>query len=233
MLDIKVIATGSSGNSYLVADQTGNKLLLECGITFTALKKALRFNFKGIQGCLVSHEHKDHCRCIADCLGACIECYCSVGTATALNLKHHRLHHIKAGKQIKIGSWNILPFEAMHDAVEPLCFLIQNGEDKLLFATDTYYIKHKFVGLTDVLIECNYDLEALNENIETGNVNEARKKRILRSHMNLDTCKGFFLANDIRELRSITLIHVSNDNGVVDKFKKEIEAITGIPVVVA
>lgn len=233
MLTIKVIASGSTGNCYLIADQHGNKLLLECGIPFNSIKKALKFNFKGVQGCLVTHEHKDHCKGIVDCLGACIECYCSKGTAEALKLQHHRLHIVKAGEQFSIGDWQILPFEAQHDAAEPLCFLIKNGDDKLLFATDTYYIKHRFNGLTDVLIECNYDMEALNKNIEAGSVSDTRKKRILYSHMNLDTCKGFFLANDLSQLRSIKLIHVSNDNGVVDKFKQEIEAITGIPVTIA
>lgn len=233
MLDIKAIASGSNGNCYLIADQYGKKLLLECGIAFNSIKKALNFNFKGIQGCLVTHEHKDHCKAIVDCLGACIECYCSQGTADALGIKHHRLHTIKAGKQINIHPWQILPFEAQHDAAEPLCFLIQNGDDKLLFATDTYYIKYRFSGLTDVLIECNYDMEALSKNIEAGSVNDARKKRILYSHMNLDTCRSFFIANDISKLRSIMLIHVSNDNGVADKFKKEIEAITGVPVIIA
>ncbi len=231
-MDIKIIASGSSGNCYLIADKDNNKLLIECGIPFKKLQNALQFDFKSIHGCLVSHEHKDHCKAIEDCLKYGINCYCSAGTANALELKHHNLRIIKAKQQFTLDNWVILPFEAQHDAQEPLCFLIQNQDNKLLFATDTYYIKYKFTGITHVMIECNYDLDKLTDSVNAGTINKARANRTLESHMNLGTCKEFFKANDWSKLQSITLIHISSDNGIADKFKLEIEAITGIPVVV-
>lgn len=53
---LKVLATGSKGNCYLL--QAGNdKLLLECGIPYKEILKGLDFNLNGVQGCLISHEH--------------------------------------------------------------------------------------------------------------------------------------------------------------------------------
>jgi len=57
--NLKVVGTGSSGNCYLltVNDQT---LVIEAGINFTKVKKALSFDLSGVVGVLVSHEHGDH-----------------------------------------------------------------------------------------------------------------------------------------------------------------------------
>lgn len=53
---LKVLATGSKGNCYIL--QAGNdKLLLECGIPYKEILKGLDFNLNGVQGCLISHEH--------------------------------------------------------------------------------------------------------------------------------------------------------------------------------
>ena len=54
---VQVNATGSSGNSYILTDDKGEVLIIECGISYKGLLKALDFNIRGIKGCVVSHEH--------------------------------------------------------------------------------------------------------------------------------------------------------------------------------
>ena len=56
MIDIKVIGSGSSGNCYL-ANINGTQILLECGLPFKAIQKALNFKLSLIEACLVTHEH--------------------------------------------------------------------------------------------------------------------------------------------------------------------------------
>lgn len=236
-MDIKVIASGSAGNCYLITDSLGNKLLLECGITFSRLLKSVGFDLKSIQGCLVTHEHKDHSKAILDLLKYGVQVYCSEGTARACGvLGHHNLVICEHKQPITVANrLEVWPLNAEHDAAEPLMFVLQNygtGE-KLLFATDTYYIRYKFpAGLTHVMIECNYDMDILNENIHEGLVDMGRRSRILRSHMNIDTCREFFKANApfFKGLRKILLIHLSNDNSNVADFIADIEKITGVPV---
>lgn len=57
----------------------------------------------------------------------------------------------------------MLPVKTEHDAKEPLGFLIysRTTREKLLFATDTYYIRYRFPGLTHIMIECNYAIDIM------------------------------------------------------------------------
>ena len=94
---------------------------------------------------LTSISHSDHSKAVKDIMKAGIDCYMSQGTADALGVSGHRVHIIKPKQQFKVGTWTILPFDVQHDAVEPLAFLLANQDrEKLLYATDTYYIKYRF-----------------------------------------------------------------------------------------
>jgi phosphoribosyl 1,2-cyclic phosphodiesterase len=74
-----------------------------------------------------------------------IDCYISAGTVEALGISGHRLNIIKAKQQFRIGTWTALPFDTQHDAAEPLGFLLANQDgEKLLYATDTYFIRYRF-----------------------------------------------------------------------------------------
>jgi phosphoribosyl 1,2-cyclic phosphodiesterase len=175
----------------------------------------------------------DHSKAVKDIMRAGIDCYISAGAAEALGLSGHRLHIIKAKQQFRIGTWTILPFETQHDAAEPLGFLLANqDEDKLLYATDTYYLKYKFQGLRHIMIECNYALDILQKNVAAGTVPAAVKDRVLRSHFSLEHVKGFLRANDLSEVREIHLLHLSDGNSDAERFKREIQGLSGKPVYV-
>jgi phosphoribosyl 1,2-cyclic phosphodiesterase len=163
-----------------------------------------------------------------------IDVYTSPGTIEALQLQGHRLHAIHAKKRFSIGTWTILPFEAEHDATEPLGFLMASTTgEKLLYLTDSFYCRYKFKDLTHIMIETNYAADILAKNIEAGIVAPEQKKRILRSHFSLENVKEFLKANDLSRVREIHLLHLSNDNSDADRFKAEIEALTGKPVYIA
>ncbi|EDO0821657.1 MBL fold metallo-hydrolase, partial [Listeria monocytogenes] len=57
-------------------------------------------------------------------------------------------------------------------------------------------------------------------------------KRVLQSHFSLENVKDFLKANDLSQLREIHLLHISEKNGDKERFKKEIQAMTGVPVYV-
>ncbi len=233
-MNLKVLASSSRGNCYLL-ETDKDKLMLECGITFKNIKKGLNFDLTGVCGCLVTHEHKDHCKAINDVLNAGIDVYTSKGTAEALNINHHRLNVAEPKVQFEIGNLIILPFDTEHDATEPLGFLIQNKAtgEKILFATDTYYVKYRFTGLNYIMVECNYCQDILAENIEKEIIPKRLKDRILESHFSLDNVKDFLKANDLAEVRKIILLHLSGDNSDSRRMQKEIKELTGIETVIA
>lgn len=235
MIQIKVIASSSSGNCYLVQDGS-TQLLLECGIAWDKIQQRLNFKTSGLSGCLVTHEHQDHAKSIAKVLGAGIDVYTSRGTAEVTGvLEHHRLHVVKHGDVVKAGSWLMAPFSTEHDAAEPLGFLLRSTAtgERLLFATDTYFIQHRFPPLDYIMIECNYSEEIVEANVESGKLPLSMVPRLMHSHMSLDTLKDFLRAQDLRSVKKIWLLHLSDGNSNENQFRQAVTALTGVPVEVA
>jgi phosphoribosyl 1,2-cyclic phosphodiesterase len=227
LIEIKSFGSSSAGNCYHITDGK-TPLLLEAGIKFKEVQRQLNFQTTSIAGCLISHEHGDHCKAIKEVLKAGINCYMSSGTAGALNIEHHRIHKIAPKQPFRIGTWNVLPFDVQHDVAEPYGFLLTNESgEKVLFATDTYYIRYKFKGLTHVLVECNYSMDILDANIALGRTPAVMKKRLMRSHFSLENVKEFLKANDLSRVQEIWLLHLSDSNSNQDEFKKEIMQLTG------
>lgn len=228
---IKVLSSGSKGNSYIV--QAGEEiLLLELGIPFKETLKGLNFNLNNVVGCLISHKHKDHSQSIGQALKYGLNVYCNQDVANNFNAEKRRINIIEPLEKLKVGGFTILPFDCKHtDNDESECpnlgFLIQHKElGKILFATDTYYLKYTFSDVDHILIECNYtekDLEDL----------PSYRARVLKSHMSLETLKGTLKAWNLNNTKDITLIHLSEANGEPKYFKEEIEKTTGCIVNIA
>ena len=228
-MKITVLASGSSGNGYLLENDT-SCLIIEAGVKLSEVKKALDYNINRVCGCVITHEHKDHSGYIKEYLRNGIKCYMSAGTAEALNIDSPYLQKIAPKIAFKIGGYKILPFHTKHDCKEPMGYLINHKEcGNVLFATDTYYLPNTFKGLNHILIECNYSDELLgNDDIAL-----SRKKRLLTSHLSIDTCIGALRANDLSNVQNIVLIHLSNDHSNAADFKTRVENETGIPTAIA
>lgn len=233
-MDIQVLASGSKGNCYRISDGK-TSLLLECGIPIKEIKQKLNFRLCNIDACLVTHEHMDHGKAAIDLLKAGVEVFMTKGTAQAFETDCLKPTIIKSLEQFKVGTFDILPFETEHDAYEPVGYLIYSNKlkEKLLFATDTYYVKYRFQGLNYIMVECNYASDILEANIETGTVPVPFKNRLLQSHFSLENVKKFLKANDLSQTLEIHLIHLSDANSDELRFKKEIQELTGIPVIIA
>ncbi|WP_100488584.1 MBL fold metallo-hydrolase [Sporolactobacillus pectinivorans] len=234
MIDIEPLASGSSGNAYKITDGH-TLLLLEAGISYKEIQLGFHFHMSQVAGCLVTHEHGDHSKAIKDVIrkGA-INVYASQGTFTKLGIAGHHVKPVRSREQFQLGTWTILPFDVEHDVSEPLGYLLADQDgDKLLFATDTYYIKYRFPRLTHIMIECNYALDILDQNILDGRIPQVMRKRLLRSHFSLSNVKDFLKANDLSQVREIWLLHLSNNNSDAARFRREIAELTGKPVYIA
>lgn len=223
-MKFKTIASGSSGNCYLLETDTGS-LLIEAGIPIKKIKRALGFDFSNIQGCLITHEHGDHSKAINDIAKLGIDVYASEGTLKALNCTGHRFIPMKAKKAKTIGEFEVLAFDTEHDSVEPIGFLIRHENKKMLFATDTYYLRYKFNGLTHIAIECNYVRSVMEEGLESGTIDIKRVARTMKSHMSLENLIEFLKANDLSKVQEIHLLHLSDDNSSIPIIKDEIKKI--------
>lgn len=235
-MKLRVLGSSSSGNCYLLqSETTGEVLALEAGIRFDRVKHALDFDIGRIVGCCITHEHGDHAKYARDFLQAYIPVYMSVGTCQALSLQRYQhLYTLKPMQQQRAGSFLVMPFPVQHDATEPFGWLINHPEcGNVLFATDTYYLRYRFSGLSNILIECNYRLDILRENMRAGRIDHKRYERTVKSHMSYGTCRSTLLANDLSKVNNIILIHLSADNSNAADFVQGIREATGKNVVAA
>lgn len=235
-MELKILGSSSAGNCY-VFDNGKEALVVECGISFKEVQKAVDFDISRIAGAIVSHEHGDHAKFVSKFLDARVPVYMSAGTMHKViqgNATGFLPFMIEAGSATNIGSFQILPFNVQHDAAEPLGFLINHPEIGItLFATDTYFLMYNFSGLNNILLECNYSLEILDANIEAGKLPKALRDRTIESHCSLDTCREILLSNDLTNVNNIVLIHLSPGNSNAEQFKKHIENATGKTVYIA
>lgn len=228
------IASSSRGNAYRLQSEGGSQLLIECGIKLDKLQQAFNFKLTKVDGVLISHEHADHSVAVKDLLKIGLNVYMTEGTRRALDIEHRRIKIIEARKQFKIGEWTIMPFDVEHDAEEPVGFLIQSKEgEKLLFATDTFYIRYKFKGLSIIAVECNFSEDILNENIKNEEVPVMLKTRLMSSHFSFENYMDFLKNTDMEQVREIWLLHMSHTNSDEYLFKKEVQKLTGKPTYIA
>lgn len=229
-MKIKCLGSGSKGNSYSI-DDGKSVLLLEAGLKANVILKGYYEQLDRISGCFITHEHSDHAKAAIQIHNSGIPIYASRGTFDGLNIKTsgYGYHVIKAGVQYYSGSYIILPWKAQHDCREPLGFLIYSTvtNEKLLFATDTYYIPNRFTDLNFIMVECNYSEKILRENINQGSINRTLAKRLEESHFSLENVKEFLKANDLSKCDEIYLIHLSGVNSDKKQFKTEIQSVTG------
>lgn len=235
MITVKCLASGSSGNSYAI-DDGESVLLLEAGIPAKRMMTGYIELLPRVAGCLITHEHMDHAKGAADVARKGIDLYATAGTFYELDGidRPYRKHVVQIGNQFHIEGWEVLPFETKHDCQEPCGYLIYShvAKEKLLFATDTFYIPNIFKDLNIIMLECNYSLSILNKSIKAGRVPEQLKSRLMRSHFSLEHVKEFLAANDLNAVRQIYLIHLSGNNSNPTEFKKEIQRQTGKMVTV-
>ncbi|APC41085.1 MBL fold metallo-hydrolase [Clostridium estertheticum] len=229
---IKVLASGSSGNCYIIESGL-EKLVIECGIDYKSILKGLNYSIKGVVGCLISHKHEDHCKS----LKKIYENFPKIAAPMEVLVKfkydnYHKSILVQSKSTFKIGEFTVMPFNCQHtnsdeSECENLGYIIQHKLiGKVLFATDTYYLKYKFKDIDHILIECNYSESTID-------MLDPRDQRTFKSHMSLETLKTTLSTWDLYKTKTITLIHLSHNNGEPERFKKEIEALTGIPTYIA
>ena len=230
-MQIYPIASGSSGNAYYISDGHSN-LLLDAGISLAKIQAGCGYRVSQLSGCLVTHGHQDHVKAAQALARLGVDIYTSKGTADMAKLTGHRIRTVQALKSFCVGTFEVLPFDTEHDVPEPLGFLIRSivTQEKLLYFTDTFYIKYSFTGLTHIMMETNYDSKTISQNIKEGRIDAGRAKRVIGSHMSIDTAIKTLKSFDLSNLQQVYLLHLSNDNSQAADFKRRVQALTGCEV---
>lgn len=214
MNTLKVIDSGSSGNSYLLTCD-GETLILDCGRRFKDIKIAMNFDIRNLVGAITTHVHGDHQKYAHE--------YELAGIPVWTPWKATNLRQVR-----RFGGFTVKSFECVHD-VPCVGYLIEHSDSglKLLYATDTRYIKYMFRGLTAMLIEANYSEEYVNRD-------EAKYRHVLTGHTSIETAIECIRANINDNLRNVILCHLSRDADP-EAFRESVKAIVpdGVQVDIA
>ncbi len=234
-MKIDIIASGSSGNCYKISNED-TALLIECGIPYKRIQQALNFKVTDIDGALVSHEHGDHSKACKDLIKAGVDLYMTTGTKEALKLDSHRVKIIDFYSKyinrdlgfFEIGSFKVKAFETIHDAIEPVGFIIYDklAKEELVFITDTQYSIYNFKP-TYFMLEINYDKETINDN---PGLNDKLRERIKRNHMSLETAINLLEKCNLSRLKKIYVMHLSDHNSNAEFIKESLQELTGVAV---
>jgi len=226
-MKMHILGSSSRGNCYVLqSEDTGKMLIVEAGVRFGDVKRAIGFDISKVVGCIVSHEHGDHAKYVRDYVENCIDVYTSKGTIERLSQQAGErleqspfVHWLYPSQPKRIGDFGIIPFPVEHDAEEPFGYMIRHREcGTVVFATDTYYLRYKFEGVSNWLIECNYRRDLLDRNFKKGKIDYQRRERTLKSHMSYEQCLSTLKANDLSQTINIVLIHLSDDNSNEKEF---------------
>lgn len=233
-MKLKILGSSSAGNCYILQDEH-EALIIEAGVPFNQVKRALDFNLHKAVAAIISHSHNDHSGYIRHFLSSGItvmalpDVFHSHDIPDGLSFRKD----IATGKGYKAGGFRIFTFPVDHD-VPCLGFIIDHPQSgKILFVTDTMTCNYSFAGLTHIMIEANYCDPVLDNNIRSGRVPLSLRGRLLGSHMEFETTKQILRNQDLSQVRNIVLIHLSDGNSDERRFVSEIKAMTGKSVYAA
>ena len=208
MIFFDVIASGSKGNATLVFAKE-NIFLIDFGITNALLESSLaKYNKKisDIDGLFVTHEHADHIRSLKAISPK--KQYALEGT-----LPSSLSNVLSLNEAVEIKGVKITPFLTSHDACNPCGYMIDDGEERLVYMTDTgKYLSRNTPLLKNpdyLIIESNHDIQML---LRT-NRPMVLKERIMSDHGHLCNEDSAFAALEIigDKTKEVILAHLSEE----------------------
>ena len=214
---LRTIATGSSGNSYVLISNTGEILLLDLGVSEKTIKKGIDWKISNVVGAVISHGHKDH--------SLSVKYFKSIGIPILAP------YLCDSCKSMNIGGFTVKPFDLTTidgswthtDANGEPCpiygFLITHKEmGRMLYITDCELIKWRFKDINHILLGVNYDKDLIDR--DTGKANH-----VFRGHLSIDTACDFVKVNYSDSLQNVIMCHLSSENADRDSFIEKMKKV--------
>lgn len=211
-MKLKCIATGSTGNCYLLTSDSGETLILDCGIPIKEIKKGLNWNVRNVVGCIVSHIHSDHSKSVKD--------FENMGIPVCKPYEALLMNQFLANSYFTVrifdlttidGSWTHTNADGTPCPIYG--FLITHKEmGRMLYITDCEVVKWKFKSINHILLGVNYDKDLID------NEDSAKVNHVYRGHMSIDTACDFVKENNSKDLQNVIMCHLSKNNADKDLF---------------
>lgn len=223
---LKCLGSSSAGNCYLLQADSGETLILDCGIGIKEIKKGLNWNVKDVVGAICTHSHQDHSLSVYPFRRMGIPVYAPYISQKSMAIGSGAFRIQSFDLTTADGRWT----HTNIDGTECPChgFLIAHKEmGKLLYITDTELIKWRFKDINHILLGVNYDKDL----VDTDN---PKANHVFRGHLSIDTACDFVKANNSDSLQNVIMCHLSSENANKDSFIEKMKnAVNGANVDVA
>ena len=223
------IASGSSGNCiYIGNDHT--HILVDAGISKKRIEEGLNtigLTVNDLSAIFITHEHKDHIggigvltrKCEAPVYGTKETLDYILSDTSMGRLDAERFMPILPNEKLMIGDMIVDPMKISHDAANPVCYRVFEGDKKAAIATDLEYVteenEEKLSNMDLLLIEANHDIQML----QVGTYPYYLKQRILgkQGHLSNESC-GRLLSKIVHDdLKKVYLGHLSKENNLPER----------------
>lgn len=165
MLKLECYGSSSKGNCFVLSDNDGEKIMIDCGVRNVADK----LDISTLEGVLISHEHLDHCRDVRNLKNYYnYQFYGNKETIDKLPVIDAQKTILEEKQKYDIGCFTIIPFSVYHD-VPNFGYLIKHNPSnmKILYIIDTSSVSNLHFKDVDVfIIEANHSYEWLEEKEE-------------------------------------------------------------------
>lgn len=216
-MEITVLCSGSRGNSTLV--RTGRfSLLIDVGMsTKKYLKDALAqagSSLEEIDAVLVTHSHSDHIRQLKAVLGKPVYSWCPLDPGPCPKKAPEFIHYeILPWKTYGLGDITVQTIGLSHDAGRTLGFVLLADGQKLVYITDTGFVRKDAEPLLRdadyYIMESNHDPMMLEHTRRPRMV----KQRILseQGHMDNEYASRLLCRLITPRTRKVVLAHLSQE----------------------
>lgn len=216
MMNFALLASGSKGNCCLIKDENSS-IVIDCGSTKTHLKKCfekLEFDYTRSDALFVTHTHTDHI--------SQLKMFDPITTYARCVLETNHFNQISTFEEVKINTLKVKELPLSHDSEIVSGFIVENEDKKLVYVTDTGYIKEEYLPLMKnadyYIFESNHDVEMLMQTRRPMYV----KQRIIgdQGHLCNEDCAEI-LANVVGDkTKEIVLAHISEEGNDHRKAKE-------------
>ena len=217
-MEVLVLASGSSGNSYVVRSGR-TSLLVDVGVSALQVRlrlEAFDLSPEDVDAVLLTHEHSDHVRGLDVFLRRhhAAPVWATQGTWSRLSIRSDGGGELKSGKTFRVGELQVTPVTTSHDAAEPVAFVFDDGCHCAALCTDTgkftTLLQQRLQGCELLLLETNHDKDMLRH----GPYPWALKQRIDSNTGHLSNHQSQEAVECVQSslLRAVVGLHLSAEN---------------------
>jgi phosphoribosyl 1,2-cyclic phosphodiesterase len=221
---LTVLASGSRGNCSLLASSR-TRILVDAGLSCRETLRRMQSigETAPLDAILISHEHADHIAGLYQLARKLnVTVYLTGATHHAWERQNRaggkthlaRVEHFAAGRLLRIGDIDILPFTTPHDAADPVGFAFRAEGVKIGIATDLGYmpasVAQHIRGCDGLVLESNHDVEMLRSGPYPWTVKQRVMSRV--GHLSNDSLAQFFQSDYDGSAAFLVLAHLSERN---------------------